>query len=51
MVVVIAGYGHLYQSFKIIPPAIAHFTFDVILLWNLRRKNENSTFNNEIEQV
>ncbi len=44
MIGIIAAFGYLYDEYKIIPPAIAHFIFDVILLWRLSKKEISENY-------
>lgn len=49
MVVVVAGFGYLAIIYGIWSAIAAHFIFDVIMFWQIKRTNENLVPNNNLE--
>jgi membrane protease YdiL (CAAX protease family) len=48
MVFVIVGFGLLFDQWGIIAPALAHFVFDLVLLWDISNKNYEETIEEDI---
>lgn len=48
MVFVIVVFGLLFDHWGIIAPAMAHFVFDLVLLWDISNKNYEETIEEEV---